>query len=46
MSALATSYWGYVTAGYVITLGVLGGYTAWLLQRLRRARAAQSEEQQ
>ena len=28
----------YVLAGYVITVVALGGYAAWLVRRLRRAR--------
>jgi hypothetical protein len=32
------NFWGYVAAGYGLTAAVIGGYTAWLLTRLRRAR--------
>ena len=32
------NYWGYVGAGYGLTAAVVGGYAAWLLTRLRRAR--------
>lgn len=32
------NYWGYVGAGYGLTAAVIGGYAAWLLTRLRRAR--------
>ena len=35
--------WGYVAAGYLLTTGVLIGYTAWLLTRLRRARRTPAE---
>jgi hypothetical protein len=27
----------YVAAGYLLTAGVLGSYTTWLLRKLRRA---------
>jgi hypothetical protein len=30
----------YVLAGYAVTLGGLGGYTAWLLRRARAQRGA------
>jgi len=30
--------WPYVAAGYGLTAAAVGGYTAWLLTRLRRAR--------
>jgi hypothetical protein len=30
--------WGYVAAGYGLTAGVVGAYSAWLLARLRRTR--------
>jgi hypothetical protein len=32
------NFWGYVGAGYGLTAAVVGGYAAWLLTRLRRAR--------
>jgi hypothetical protein len=28
--------WPYVAAGYLLTAGVLGAYTTWLLCKLRR----------
>lgn len=30
------SAWTYVTASYAITIGLLGGYTAWLLKKGRK----------
>jgi len=30
--------WGYVVAGYAVTVATLSAYGAWLWQRLRRAR--------
>jgi hypothetical protein len=36
--------WGYVAAGYGITVAVLGVYAGWLVQRLRRARRAAADE--
>ncbi|MDZ4827454.1 MAG: hypothetical protein SGJ13_13490 [Actinomycetota bacterium] len=32
--------WGYVVAGYVITIAVLSAYGGWMWFRLRRARRA------
>ena len=29
---------GYVAAGYLVTLGGLGAYSAWLVRRARRLR--------
>ncbi len=29
--------WPYVATGYLLTAGVLGSYTTWLLRKLRRA---------
>jgi hypothetical protein len=31
------SNWPYVAAGYLLTAGVLGTYTTWVLRKLRRA---------
>jgi hypothetical protein len=28
--------WPYVATGYLLTAGVLGAYTTWLLRKLRR----------
>ncbi len=33
---LADGGWGYVMAGYAVTLGGLGAYSAWVLVRGRR----------
>jgi hypothetical protein len=35
--------WGYVVVGYGLTAAVVGGYTGWLLARLRRARRSAGE---
>ena len=29
--------WPYVGTGYVLAVGVLGGYSTWVLRKLRRA---------
>jgi hypothetical protein len=31
-----TSAWTYVTVTYVATVGLLGGYAAWIIQRGRK----------
>ena len=31
-----SDYWGFVVAGYAITLAVLGGYAMWVLRKGRR----------
>jgi hypothetical protein len=36
--------WGYVAAGYGLTFTVLAAYSAWLWQRLRRARRSVADE--
>lgn len=38
-----TDNWNFVAAGYLITVAVLGGYSLWLAQRLRRARRSLPE---
>lgn len=32
----ATGSWGYVALTYGVTVGLLGGYTAWVLRRGRK----------
>jgi len=36
--------WGYVVAGYGIVVVTLSAYSAWLWQRLRRARRSVGDE--
>jgi CcmD family protein len=36
--------WNYVAAGYLITAGVLGGYTAWMFRRRRQLERVLSGE--
>ena len=36
--------WGYVAAGYGITFATLVAYSAWLWQRIRRARRSVLDE--
>jgi heme exporter protein CcmD len=40
-----SDYWGFVVAGYAITLAVLGGYAIWVVRKGRRlSRRVRSEE--
>lgn len=39
-------HWPYVVAGYVLTAGVLGSYTIWLLRKLTRAERLQPADAQ
>jgi hypothetical protein len=39
-----SDYWGYVAAGYGITVTVLVAYGSWIWRRTRRARRALGDE--